>query len=330
MTVPTPLSILDLATVARDSTPAEAFEASVALARAAERHGYARVWYAEHHNMPSIASSATAVLIAHIANHTSTIRLGSGGVMLPNHPPLVIAEQFGTLATLHPDRIDLGIGRAPGTDMQTVRALRRDAGAAHSFPGDVRELQAFLDTDVDGVRAIPGTGTKVPIYVLGSSTYGAQLAAEFGLPYAFASHFAPAALQQAVALYRAEFQPSEQLAEPYVIAGANVIACDTDEEAADWFRIVRRSRARRFLGRSGLGDLSDEQVDTLLETPQGQQVAQMLHYSAVGSPETVAAWMGEFVTHSGADEVITVHSVPGLEARLRSVELLAQAWGLGA
>ncbi|MEZ5372243.1 MAG: LLM class flavin-dependent oxidoreductase [Microthrixaceae bacterium] len=242
----TPLSVLDLAVVRGESTVREALEASVAMAQCAERLGYRRVWYAEHHNMASIASSATSVLIAHVAANTDTIRLGSGGVMLPNHSPLTIAEQFGTLATLHPDRIDLGLGRAPGTDQNTLRALRRDAMAAESFPEDVLELQAFLgdQSRVSGVRAIPGAGTHVPLYILGSSTFGAQLAAQLGLPYGFASHFAPEALTQAVELYRRRFQPSDQAAEPWVIAGVNIIVAPSQEEAAAELHRATRSAWR--------------------------------------------------------------------------------------
>src|SRR4051812_28382743 len=223
---PIPLSILDLATIGRDKTARDAFEGSVALARLAEQSGYRRVWYAEHHNMRSIASSATSVLIAHVAAHTHTIRLGSGGIMLPNHTPLTIAEQFGTLESLHPGRIDLGLGRAPGSDQATMRALRRDPSAADTFPQDIKELQGFLagESLVPGVRAIPGEGTHVPLYILGSSLYGATLAAALGLPFGFASHFAPGALEEAVAIYRGNFRPSDQLERPWVIAGVNVIA----------------------------------------------------------------------------------------------------------
>ncbi|HWH98709.1 MAG TPA: LLM class flavin-dependent oxidoreductase, partial [Propionibacteriaceae bacterium] len=226
--MPVPLSILDLAPIAPNGTARESFAASVALAQVAERSGYRRVWYAEHHNMAAIASSATSVLIGHIAAHTSTIRLGAGGVMLPNHSPLTIAEQFGTLETLYPGRIDLGLGRAPGSDQNTMRALRRDAMSANDFPRDVLELQGYLtgQSRIPGVEAIPGSGTNVPLYILGSSLFGAQLAAALGLPYAFASHFAPDALHEAVELYRREFKASDQLAEPYVIAGVNVIAAE--------------------------------------------------------------------------------------------------------
>ena len=235
MTEPIPISILDLAAVGREETIAESFAGSVALAQTAERRGYKRVWYAEHHNITSIASSATAVLIAHVAAQTETIRLGAGGVMLPNHSPLVIAEQFGTLETLHPGRIDLGLGRAPGTDQRTWMALRRDPAASNRFAEDVLELQKFLSDEepLPGLRAIPGRGTKVPLYILGSSLYGAELAAQLGLPYAFASHFAPRYLHEALKVYREGFRPSAQLSEPYAIAGVGVIAADTAESAAD-------------------------------------------------------------------------------------------------
>src|SRR5919202_6203840 len=228
-----PLSILDLAPIRPGESASDSFAASVALAQHAEEWGYRRVWYAEHHNMDSIASSATSVLIAHIAAHTKTIRLGAGGVMLPNHSPLTIAEQFGTLATLHPGRIDLGLGRAPGTDQNTMHALRRYVGSADRFPEDVLELQAYLgdETRVPGVYATPGKGTHVPLYILGSSLFGAQLAALLGLPFAFASHFAPDSLRDAVAVYRRDFRPSAQLEQPYVIAGVNVIAAETSSEA---------------------------------------------------------------------------------------------------
>ena len=243
------LSILDLAIIGRGETATDAFANSVALAQRAEARGYERVWYAEHHNMASIASSATSVLIAHIAAHTSTIRLGAGGVMLPNHSPLTIAEQFGTLATLHPGRIDLGLGRAPGSDQNTMRAMRRDAHSSDRFPEDVLELQGYLsgESRIPGVVAVPGAGTNVPLYILGSSLFGARLAAMLGLPYAFASHFAPAALIDAIALYRREFQPSAQLAQPYAIVGVNVIAADSDADAQEQWATVRRWRVARFV-----------------------------------------------------------------------------------
>jgi luciferase family oxidoreductase group 1 len=320
-----PLSILDLAIIGKGQTAADAFANSVALAQRAEARGYERVWYAEHHNMASIASSATSVLIAHIAAHTSTIRLGAGGVMLPNHAPLTIAEQFGTLATLHPGRIDLGLGRAPGSDQTTMRALRRDARSSDRFPEDVLELQGYLqgESRVPAVVAVPGAGTNVPLYILGSSLFGAQLAARLGLPYAFASHFAPAALTDAIALYRHEFRPSEQLTEPYAIAGVNVIAADTDAEAQQQWETVRRYRIARFVAPGR--DLTDDEADAILASPQGQQIAQMMHFSAVGTPDHVKAYLDEFAMLAGADELITAHSSPAIQQRLRSVDLLADA-----
>ncbi len=320
-----PLSILDLAIIGKGQTAADAFANSVALAQRAEARGYERVWYAEHHNMASIASSATSVLIAHIAAHTSTIRLGAGGVMLPNHSPLTIAEQFGTLATLHPGRIDLGLGRAPGSDQNTMRAMRRDAHSSDRFPEDVLELQGYLrgESRVAGVVAVPGAGTDVPLYILGSSLFGARLAALLGLPYAFASHFAPAALLDAIEIYRREFQPSVQLAEPYAIAGVNVIAADTDDEALEQWETVRRYRIARFVAPGR--DLSDDEADAILASPQGQQIAQMMHYSAVGAPDRVKAYLDEFAERAGVDELITAHSSPTIDQRLRSVDLLADA-----
>ncbi|MGE5210948.1 MAG: LLM class flavin-dependent oxidoreductase [Acidobacteriota bacterium] len=320
-----PLSILDLAIIGRGESAADAFANSVALAQRAEARGYRRVWYAEHHNMASIASSATSVLIAHIAANTSTIRVGAGGVMLPNHSPLTIAEQFGTLATLHPGRIDLGLGRAPGSDQTTMRAMRRDAHSSDRFPEDVLELQGYLrgESRVPGVTAVPGAGTDVPLYILGSSLFGARLAAMLGLPYAFASHFAPAALIDAIALYRREFRPSEQLAEPYAIAGVNVIAADSDADAQEQWTTVRRWRVARFVAPGR--DLSDDEADAILASPQGRQIAQMMHYSAVGTPDHVEAYLAEFAAVAGADEVITAHASPTIEQRLRSVDLLADA-----
>jgi luciferase family oxidoreductase group 1 len=326
--VTVPLSILDLATIGPGQTAAESFAGSVAMAQRAEQLGYRRIWYAEHHNMSSIASSATSVLIAHIAAHTSTIRLGSGGVMLPNHSPLTIAEQFGTLATLHPDRIDLGLGRAPGSDQNTMRALRRDPMSADSFPQDVLELQGYLTgpTRIPGVEATPGKGTNVPLYILGSSLFGAQLAAQLGLPYAFASHFAPAALQDAVATYRRNFKPSDQLAEPYVIAGVNVVAADSAGEAQEMFRASLRSRVSLFFGQGRT--FTDEEADLILDSPQGQHMAQMVQYSAVGTPDMVAEYLTEFAAHADADELIVAHQSTDVQSRLRSVELTAQAAGL--
>jgi luciferase family oxidoreductase group 1 len=324
------LSILDLAPIGRGQTATESFAASVALAQRAEELGYHRVWYAEHHNMPSIASSATSVLIAHIGAHTSTIRLGSGGIMLPNHSPLTIAEQFGTLEAMYPGRIDLGLGRAPGSDQNTTYALRRDPRTAEAFPRDVLELQAYLagSTRVPGVNAIPGSGSNVPLYILGSSLFGAQLAGAYGLPYAFASHFAPDELLHAIAAYRTEFKPSAQLAEPYVIAGVNVTAADTTQDAQSQFQAVRRTRAASlFARRVGLSpaDITDEQADELLAGGAAVHVDQMLTYSAVGTPREVSDYLDGFLAKTGADELIVVHQAPGIENRLRSVTLLADA-----
>ncbi|WP_406723864.1 LLM class flavin-dependent oxidoreductase [Streptomyces sp. GD-15H] len=326
MTVP--LSILDLAQIGEGETAADSFQASVTMAQHAEEWGYRRIWYAEHHNMPTIASSATSVLIAHIAAHTRTIRLGAGGIMLPNHAPLPIAEQFGTLATLHPGRIDLGLGRAPGSDQQTMRALRRDPRSADTFPQDVLELQGYLagESRIPGVDATPGKGTNVPLYILGSSLFGAKLAAALGLPYSFASHFAPNALRDAVALYRREFQPSAQLDKPYVIAGVNVIAADTAEDAQEHFHATKRHRVTQMLGRGGR-TFTPEEADMILETPAGQQVLHMLQYTAVGNPAEVKDYLDRFTELAQADELIIVSSAIDRKAWLRSLELLAEISG---
>jgi luciferase family oxidoreductase group 1 len=326
-----PLSILDLAPITRGQSASDSFAGSVALAQRAEQLGYLRVWYAEHHNMASIASSATSVLIAHVGAQTSTIRLGSGGVMLPNHAPLLIAEQFGTLAAMYPGRIDLGLGRAPGSDQNTMYALRRDPRSADTFPQDVVELQGYLngDTRVPGVDAVPGKGSHVPLYILGSSLFGARLAAALGLPYAFASHFAPGALDAAIAVYRREFRPSEQLERPYVIVGVNVIAADTQSAAREQFLGIRRVRAISLYGRGRPGltteDLTDAQADQLLAAGVGAQVDEMLTYSAVGTPAEVSGYLDGFIRHTEADELIVAHQAPGIEGRLRSVTLLAEA-----
>ena len=328
-----PLSILDLAPIAPGETARESFAASVALAQTAEKHGYARVWYAEHHNMPTIGSSATSILIGHVAGQTNTIRLGSGGVMLPNHSPLVIAEQYGTLAELYPDRIDLGLGRAPGSDQTTARAMRRDPRASDQFPQDVMELQAYLrgQSIVPGVQAVPGAGTNVPLYILGSSLFGAGLAAALGLPYAFASHFAPDALHEAIALYRRDFRPSEQLAAPHLIVAANVIAADDKADAVAQFDTTRRIRVRGMLSRGpATPEYSDDQIDVFLTTPEGRNIANMMRYSAVGTADEVRAYLQEFAEGTGADELILAHQSPRIEERLRSVELTADAMNLVA
>ncbi|GAB42529.1 hypothetical protein GOTRE_018_00560 [Gordonia terrae NBRC 100016] len=317
------MSILDLAQIGRTETAAQSLSASVDLAQNAEKWGYRRIWYAEHHNMSAIASSAPAVLIAHIAAHTSTIRLGAGGVMLPNHSPLTIAEQFGTLAELHPGRIDLGLGRAPGSDQQTFAALRRTHASAERFPHDVLELQAFLgdESRVEGVRATPGAGTHVPLYILGSSLFGAQLAAALGLPYAFASHFAPQALTEAVALYRREFRPSEALAEPYVIAGVGAIADDDADRAREQLQIAKRQRVSLLFGRGRT--FTDEEADAILSMPQGRQIDEMTTYSGVGTPAEVRDYLGWFAGHADADELIVASMAPDREVWLGTFGHLA-------
>ncbi|MFZ2176880.1 MAG: LLM class flavin-dependent oxidoreductase [Rhodococcus sp. (in: high G+C Gram-positive bacteria)] len=321
-----PLSILDLAHIREGETARHSFEASVALAQLAERRGYRRVWYAEHHNMPSIGSSATSVLIAHVAAHTQSIRLGAGGVMLPNHAPLTIAEQFGTLETLHPGRIDLGLGRAPGSDQKTMYALRRDPASADRFPQDVLELQAYLagHSRIPGVDAIPGKGTDVPLYILGSSLFGAQLAAKLGLPYANASHFSPESLVDAVTLYRERFEPSEQLSEPYVIAGVNAMAAETSAEAHRQFEGAVRRRVVQMVGRGQT--FTPEEVDLIVSSPAGQQIMQMVRYTAVGTPDEVKAYLDEFAEHAQADELIVATQAEDTASWLKSYDLIADVW----
>jgi luciferase family oxidoreductase group 1 len=323
--VSVPLSILDLAPIRPGETAADSFAASVALADRAESFGYRRVWYAEHHNMARIASSATSVIIAHVAAHTRTIRLGAGGIMLPNHSPLVIAEQFGTLESLHPGRIDLGLGRAPGADQNTTLALRRSTASADRFPDDVLELQGYLSgpTRIPGVEATPGKGTNVPIYILGSSMFGATLAAAFGLPYAFASHFAPAALLPAVAAYRREFRPSSQLDHPYVIAGLNVIATDSAAEAREQLISAKRARASAIFARGRT--LTSDEEDAVLNSPAGLHVEEMMTYCAAGTPSEVREYAEGFAAHARCDELMVAHLSPTGEGRLRSVELLAES-----
>ncbi|WP_024801399.1 LLM class flavin-dependent oxidoreductase [Nocardia sp. BMG51109] len=326
--MPTALSVLDLATISPGDTARDSFDNSVTLARAAERSGYRRVWYAEHHSMEQIASSATSVLIGYVAAHTETIRLGAGGIMLPNHSPLVIAEQFGTLETMYPGRIDLGLGRAPGSDQKTMLALRRDPSSADSFPQDVLELQGYLAgrSRVPGVQAVPRPDSEVPLYILGSSLFGAQLAAHLGLPYAFASHFAPDALHQAVTAYRDTFQPSHQLPEPYVMAGVNVFAADDHDEAADQKATAYRNRARMMIKR-GAADtvLTDAEIDAFLASPNGRPLTTMTKYTAVGTPAEVRSYLDDFADSIGADELILTHQATRIADRVRSVELTGAA-----
>ena len=322
--MPVALSLLDLAFIRPGGTAAESLAHSVELARTAESAGYGRVWYAEHHGMPTIASSAPAVVIAHVAAHTSSIRLGAGGVMLPHHSPLVVAEQFGTLAALHPGRIDLGLGRAPGGERAVYAALRRTPDASDRFPQDVVELQGLLAGDArpDGLTATPGAHSRVPLYILGSSLFGAQLAAQLGLPFAFASHFAPQALEQAVALYRGTYTPSEAHPEPHVIAGVNVVAAEDEADAVAEFEAARRYRVRSLLARGPAArDYSDAEIDAFLTTEQGAGIAAMMSKVAVGTPEQVRAGLEEFAAAARADELITVHPSLEPESRLRSVRL---------
>ena len=324
-----PLSLIDFCTRYPGESVGEATQRSVAFAQQAEALGYSRIWYAEHHNMSSIVSSSPAVLISHIGAKTSRIRLGAGGVMLPNHSPYVIAEQFGMLEELYPDRIDLGLGRAPGTDQQTLgRALRRDPRAAENFPQDVQELQAWLSntSPLPGVTAMPGFNTNVPLIILGSSMFGASLAAQLGLPYAFASHFAPQHLEQATAYYRDNYQPSERHPEPYCIAAVNVTAAETEEDAKRQTKVVHRNRVRAFMGRQGK-QLSDDQLDTVVNSYQGRQIIDMLRYTAEGTGEQVAEYLEAFRETAQADELMISLQSGSHDEVSRSMEILAEAWG---
>ena len=324
-----PISILDLVPVILGETPREALRKSLDLAQHAETFGYRRYWVAEHHNMTGIASAATSVVIGYLAGGTSTIRVGSGGIMLPNHSPLVIAEQFGTLESLYPGRIDLGLGRAPGTDHRTLRALRRDPSRESSFPEDVLELQHFLAPAEPGqpVRAVPGAGTEVPIWILGSSTYGAQLAASLGLPYAFASHFAPDALLVALDIYRKQFKPSAQLDQPYAMVGVNVVAADTDDEARRLFTTVQQSFTNLVRGTGGKLQPPIENIDDYWTPAEKHHASHMLKYSIVGSAETVRRELKEFIKLTKSDELMIVTSIQDHSARVRSYELVAELFG---
>lgn len=323
-----PLSVLDLAPIRRGDSPADALRNTLDLAQHCERWGYRRYWLAEHHNMSGIASAATSVVIGYVAGGTRTIRVGAGGVMLPNHAPLVIAEQFGTLESLYPGRIDLGLGRAPGTDPLTLRALRRDPGAADSFPDDVLELQALLGPVRPGqrIRAVPGAETRVPLWILGSSLYGAQLAAHLGLPYAFASHFAPDALMQALRVYREHFRPSEQLARPHAMVGINVVAADTDDEARRLFTTLQQRFTDMMRGERGQLSPPIDDIESYWTPAEKAQVTRMLACSFAGSPGTVGRELVRFVEQTGADELMVAGAIHDHAARLRSYELLAEAW----
>lgn len=328
MSFSTPLSILDLASIAEGSTVADALNNSRNLAQHAERLGYRRFWLAEHHSMPGIASAATSIAISHVAAGTSTIRVGAGGIMLPNHAPLIIAEQFGTLESLYPRRIDLGLGRAPGTDQHTAHALRRNlAGSSDDFPQDVAELMHYFQPPAPGqaVRAVPGEGLDIPIWILGSSLFGASLAAAMGLPYAFASHFAPAQMERASAVYRTRFRPSTPDGRPYLMLALNVFAADTDEEA----RVLRTSQLQAFANlRSGRPTrLAPPQpgYENRMSPHEKALVDEMLSCSIVGSKETVQRELAAFVQRTGADELMIASMMFDHKARVKSYELIAEA-----
>ncbi|MDQ0391355.1 LLM class flavin-dependent oxidoreductase [Labrys monachus] len=328
----TALSILELVRVTEETDARGALDNARDLAAHAEKWGYRRIWVAEHHNMPGIASAATSIVLAHIAAGSDTIRVGAGGIMLPNHAPYVIAEQFGTLARLFPGRIDLGLGRAPGTDQLTLRALRRSPEAADNFPQDVLELQAFLGPVASGqrIQAVPAAGTAVPLWILGSSTFGAMLAAEFGLPYAFASHFAPDLLLEALEIYRSRFKPSEQLDRPYAMVGVNVVAAGTDAEARRLATTQQMSFADIFRGARGLSRPPIDDIESYWSPMEKAQAMRMLARSIVGSPATVRSGMEALVAETGADELIVVSDVYDHATRLRSFELIAEAGDAGS
>jgi luciferase family oxidoreductase group 1 len=324
---PVPFSVLDLSPIVEGGDAAHALRNTLDLAQRAEQWGYRRYWLAEHHNMPGIASAATAVVIGAVGAATRTIRVGSGGIMLPNHAPLVVAEQFGTLESLFPGRIDLGVGRAPGTDQTTAAALRRHAEVdADEFPQELLELMAYFEPPQPGqrVRAVPGAGLKVPIYILGSSLFGAQVAASLGLPFAFASHFAPAYMEQAIRLYRSQFQPSDQLDKPYVMLGVNVFAADTDEEARRLFTSVQQAFVRLRRGEPSPLPPPVEDVEKLLTPQERATLEHVLSCTFIGTPDTVRRGLEGFVAKTSADELIVVSQIFDHAARLRSYELTAQ------
>ena len=323
----TALSILDLVRVTDQGNPRVSLDNARDLAAHAEDWGYRRFWMAEHHNMAGIASAATSLAISHVAAGTKTIRVGAGGIMLPNHSPLIIAEQFGTLAWLYPDRIDLGLGRAPGTDQLTVRALRRHD--SDTFPQDVLELQQYFEPVQPNqrVQAVPAAGTRVPLWILGSSTFGAQLAAELGLPYAFASHFAPQSLTAALRIYRERFKPSAQLDRPYAMVGVNIVAADSDEEAKRLATTQQMSFANLFRGTRTLSQPPIDDIDTYWSPAERHQAQQMMERMIIGSRETVATGIGKLVAETGADELMIVSDIYDHQKRLRSFELIAEVAG---
>ena len=320
------LSILDLAPVVEGATPADALRNTLDLAQHAERWGYTRFWLAEHHNMTGIASAATSVVIGYVAGGTQTIRVGAGGIMLPNHSPLVIAEQFGTLESLYPGRVDLGLGRAPGTDQRTLLALRRSPMSADSFPQDVLELQALLGPLREGqrVQAVPGAGSNVPIWILGSSTFGAQLAGELGLPYAYASHFMPHALMPALEIYRSTFKPSAQLDRPYAMAGVNVFAADTDDEARRLMTSVQQNITNRLRGAPGRLPPPIDDIEPYWNPMEKAEVSARLACSVVGSATAVREGLLDLFAQTGVDELIVVSAIYDHAARLRTYEIVAE------
>jgi luciferase family oxidoreductase group 1 len=321
------LSILDLVRVTETTDARGALDNARDLAAHAEGWGYTRFWVAEHHNMAGIASAATSVVIGHIAAGTRHIRVGAGGIMLPNHAPIIIAEHFGTLAQLFPGRIDLGLGRAPGTDQLTVQALRRTLSGVDNFPQDVLELQAYFAAVAPGqrIQAVPAAGTEVPLWILGSSTYGAQVAAEFGLPYAFASHFAPAQLLPALEIYRARFKPSAQLARPYAMVGVNIIAADTEQEARRLATTQQMSFTNIFRGARGLSQPPIDDIETYWSPMEKAQAMQMLGCSIIGDSATVRHGIADLIRETAADELMIVSDVYDHEARLHSYDLIAEA-----
>jgi len=320
------LYILDLVFVNEGQSTKDAFDNSVKAAQAAEELGYNRIWVAEHHNMQAIASAATSVCIGHIASHTKNIRVGAGGIMLPNHSPLTIAEQFGTLETLYPGRIDLGLGRAPGTDQQTMRALRTDANSANDFPKDVLELQSYFSKEYaqNSIQASPGAGLEIPLWILGSSTFGAQLAAYYGLPYAFASHFAPDSLHHALSLYREEFRPSKQIEKPYAMVGVNIILADTQEEAEYLSTSQKQSFANLRRGAKMKFQAPIDDIDSYWSHDEKLMAEHMLKYSFVGTPEKVWPELQGFIKKTQADELMVVTSIYDIEKRIHSLKLLVE------
>jgi luciferase family oxidoreductase group 1 len=322
-----PLSVLDLSPVPEGSDAGQALRNSVDLARRVEALGYGRYWMAEHHNMPGIASAATSVALAHVAVATSTIRIGAGGIMLPNHAPLLIAEQFGTLAALHPGRIDLGLGRAPGSDQIAARAMRRNLSAdVDQFPADVVELMSYFQPAERGqpLQAVPGAGQEVAVWILGSSTYGAQLAAHLGLPYAFASHFAPGQMREAMAIYRERFRPSDRLAAPHVMLGVNIFAADTDAEARRLFSSQQQAFLNLRRGRPGKLPPPVDDFEASVDRYGRAMLADALSCSVVGGPDTVRNGLGAFVASTGADELMVTAQIFDHTARKRSFAILAE------